>query len=451
MNAPTPPLSVPQLDLAPFRDRRDRLLARMQAAGGGVAILPTAPERARNRDTHYPYRHDSYFYYLTAFREPEAVVVLVAGEQPKQILFCREKNEEREIWDGHRHGPDAARETFSFDEAWTIGDLEKRLPDYLAGQPLIWASLGYDETWDATVLRALNTVRGKARAGITPPHSIRDLRAELDEMRLVKDAAELATMRRAAQISAEAHCRAMRATRPGRFEYEIEAELLHTFRKAGSQAPAYTSIVAGGANACVLHYIENDCRLRDGDLLLIDAGCELDGYASDITRTFPVNGRFSAAQREVYEIVLAAQHAARDATRPGAHWNEPHEAAVKVLAQGMIDLGLLKGSLDGAIESNAYSRFYMHRTGHWLGMDVHDAGEYKLDGEWRPLTRGMVLTIEPGCYIRPAADVPERFWNIGIRIEDDAVVTADGCELITTDVPKAVTDIEALMREAGHG
>ena len=447
MNAP----SLPSVDTAPFRARRARLMQRMQAAGGGVAILPTAPERVRNRDAHYAYRHDSYFYYLTAFREPEAVVVLVAGKEPKQILFCREKNEEREIWDGYRWGPEAAREAFGFDEAWTIGDLEKRLPDYLAGQPLIWASLGYDETWDATVLRALNTVRGKARAGITPPHSIRDLRAELDEMRLVKDAAELATMRRAAQISAEAHCRAMRATRPGRFEYEIEAELLHTFRKAGSQAPAYTSIVAGGANACVLHYIENDCRLRDGDLLLIDAGCELDGYASDITRTFPVNGRFSAAQREVYEIVLAAQHAARDATRPGAHWNEPHEAAVKVLAQGMIDLGLLKGSLDGVIESNAYSRFYMHRTGHWLGMDVHDAGEYKLDGEWRPLTRGMVLTIEPGCYIRPAADVPERFWSIGIRIEDDAVVTADGCELITTDVPKAVTDIEALMREASHG
>ncbi|WP_341645716.1 Xaa-Pro aminopeptidase [Thauera sp. SDU_THAU2] len=451
MNAPTPPTTVPSPDLAPFRARRERLLARMQAAGGGVAVLPTAPERIRNRDTHYPYRHDSYFYYLTAFREPEAVVVLVAGEEPKQILFCREKNEEREIWDGHRHGPDAARETFGFDEAWTIGDLEKRLPDYLAGQPLVWASLGYDEAWDATVLKALNTVRGKARAGVTPPHSIRDLRAELDEMRLVKDAAELATMRRAAQISAAAHCRAMRATRPGRFEYEIEAELLHAFRSAGSQAPAYTSIVAGGANACVLHYIENDCRLRDGDLLLIDAGCELDGYASDITRTFPVNGRFSAAQREVYEIVLAAQHATRDATRPGAHWNAPHEAAVKVLAQGLIDLGLLKGSLDGVIESNAYSRFYMHRTGHWLGMDVHDAGEYKLDGEWRPLAEGMVLTIEPGCYIRPADDVPERFWNIGIRIEDDAVVTADGCELITSDVPKAVTDIEALMREASHG
>ena len=452
---PTPALTTPSLaaslDTAPFRARRARLLARMQAAGGGVAILPTAPERVRNRDAHYAYRHDSYFYYLTAFREPEAVVVLVAGKETKQILFCREKNEEREIWDGYRWGPDAAREAFGFDEAWTIGDLEKRLPDYLADQPLLWTSLGYDNDWDAKVLGALNAVRDKARSGLTPPHSVRDLRAELDEMRLVKDCSELATMRRAAQISADAHCRAMRATRPGRFEYEIEAELLHAFRAAGSQAPAYTSIVAGGANACVLHYVDNDQPLADGALLLIDAGCELDGYASDITRSFPVNGRFSAPQRDAYEIVLAAQAAARDATRPGAHWNEPHDAAVKVLAQGMIDLGVLKGSLDAVLENGDYRRFYMHRTGHWLGMDVHDAGEYKLGGEWRALVEGMVLTIEPGMYIRPADDVPEAFWNIGIRIEDDAVVTADGCELITEGVPKAVAEIEALMREARHG
>ena len=450
MNAPTTPELHPALDLAPFRARRERLLARMKAKGGGVAILHTAPERIRNRDAHYPYRHDSYFYYLTAFREPEAVIVLVAGEDTKQILFCREKDEEREVWDGFRYGPAAAREIFGFDEAWTIGDLEKRLPDYLADQPLLWTGLGYDNTWDAKVLGALNAVRDKARSGLTPPHSVRDLRAELDEMRLIKDASELATMRRAARISAAAHCRAMQATRAGRFEYEIEAELLHSFRRAGSQAPAYTSIVAGGANACVLHYVDNDHLLHDGELLLIDAGCELDGYASDITRTFPVNGRFSGAQREVYEMVLAAQDAAREATRSGAHWNEPHDAAVKVLAQGMLDLGLIKGSLDGVLENGDYCRFYMHRTGHWLGMDVHDAGEYKLDGEWRALQEGMVLTIEPGCYIRAAADVPERLWNIGIRIEDDAVVTAKGCELITADVPKTIADIEALMRETPH-
>ena len=446
MNAPTTPELHPALDLAPFRARRERLLARMKAKGGGVAILHTAPERIRNRDAHYPYRHDSYFYYLTAFREPEAVIVLVAGEDTKQILFCREKDEEREVWDGFRYGPAAAREIFGFDEAWTIGDLEKRLPDYLADQPLLWTGLGYDNTWDAKVLGALNAVRDKARSGLTPPHSVRDLRAELDEMRLIKDASELATMRRAARISAAAHCRAMQATRAGRFEYEIEAELLHSFRRAGSQAPAYTSIVAGGANACVLHYVDNDHLLHDGELLLIDAGCELDGYASDITRTFPVNGRFSSAQREVYAMVLAAQDAAREATRPGAHWNEPHDAAVKVLAQGMLDLGLIKGSLDGVLENGDYRRFYMHRTGHWLGMDVHDAGEYKLDGEWRALQEGMVLTIEPGCYIRAAADVPERLWNIGIRIEDDAVVAEGGCTLLTRDVPVGVREIEALMR-----
>ena len=438
-------------DPAPFRARRARLFERMQAAGGGVAILATAPERVRNRDTHYPYRHDSYFYYLTGFREPEAVVVLVAGAAPKQILFCREKNEEREIWDGYRHGPEAARAAFGFDEAWTIGDLEKRLPDYLADQPLLWTGLGYDNDWDARVLGALNAVRDKARSGLTPPHSVRDLRAELDEMRLVKDASELATMRRAAQISAAAHCRAMRSTAPGRFEYEIEAELLHAFRRAGSPYPAYPSIVASGANACVLHYVGNECRMQDGELLLIDAGCELDGYASDITRTFPVSGRFSGPQRALYELVLAAQAAAQGATRPGAHWNEPHDAAVAVLAQGLLDLGLLQGSLDGVLENGDYRRFYMHRTGHWLGMDVHDAGEYKVGGQWRPLAEGMVLTIEPGCYVRPAGDVPEAFWNIGIRIEDDAVVTAGGCELITADAPKTVADIEALMREARHG
>ncbi|MBC9070572.1 Xaa-Pro aminopeptidase [Thauera sp. CAU 1555] len=444
MNAPTQHV----LDITPFRARRERLLARMHALGGGVAVLPTAPERARNRDAHYPYRHDSYFYYLTGFREPEAVVVLVAGAENRSILFCRAKDEEREIWDGYRYGPEAAQAAFGFDEAWTIGDLERRLPDLLANQPVLWSGLGYDGEWDGKVMAALNTVRANARSGVVPPHSVRDIRAELDEMRLIKDDFELATMRRAASISAGAHRRAMAATRPGRFEYEIEAELLHAFRAAGSQAPAYTSIVASGRNACVLHYVENDCRMADGDLLLIDAGCELDGYASDITRTFPVNGRFSGPQRDIYELVLAAQGAAKAAIRPGAHWNAPHEAAVRVLAQGMLDLKLLGGSLDGVLENGDYRRFYMHRTGHWLGMDVHDAGEYKQDGDWRLLAPGMVLTVEPGCYIRPDDKVPEAFWNIGVRIEDDAVVTADGCEFITEDAPRSVADIEAVMREA---
>ncbi|NMG14378.1 aminopeptidase P N-terminal domain-containing protein [Aromatoleum bremense] len=437
----------PVPDIAPFHARRERLLARMNALGGGIAVLPTAPECPRNRDTHYPFRHDSYFHYLTGFGEPEAVVVLVAGDPPRSILFCREKNEEREIWDGYRFGPDAARERFGFDEAWTIGDLDQRLPDLLANQPKMWCALGYEADWDARVMRALNAVRANARAGAVPPHAIHDVRTELDEMRLVKDESELAIMRRAAAISGDAHRRAMAATRPGRHEYEIEAELLHSFRRAGSQAPAYPSIVASGPNACVLHYVENDRVMADGELLLIDAGCELDGYASDITRTFPVNGRFTGAQRDVYELVLAAQRAAKDTIRPGVLWNDPHDAAVRVIAQGLLDLDLLSGTLDAVIEQDLYRRFYMHRTGHWLGRDVHDAGEYKRAGEWRPLEPGMVLTVEPGCYIRAAADVPEAFWNIGVRIEDDAVVTATGCEFITDAAPRSIADIEAVMRE----
>ena len=439
-----------QIDIVPFLDRRQRLIARMNALGGGIAVLPTAPEQVRNRDTHYPYRFDSYFHYLTGFGEPEAVAVIVAGDTPRSILFCREKNEEREIWDGYRYGPDAAREAFGFDEAWTIGDLDLRLPDLLAEQPVLWCGFGYDRSWDERLTKALNTVRANARAGAVPPHSIRDLRAELDEMRLIKDATEIDTLRRAATISAEAHRQAMRATRAGCYEYEIEAELLYCFRRHGAQSPAYPSIVASGANACVLHYISNERQMQAGELLLIDAGCEVDGYAADITRTFPVDGHFTRAQREIYDLVLAAQHAARSTIRPGAHWNEPHEAAVRVITQGLLDLKLLSGSLDGAIEEGHYRRFYMHRTGHWLGRDVHDAGEYKKSGQWRPFEPGMVLTVEPGCYIRAAADIPEAYWNIGIRIEDDALVTTDGCEFITDPVPRSADEIERLMREGNH-
>lgn len=433
--------------IAPFCARRARFIERMNAAGGGVAVIPTAPEHTRNRDTHYPYRFDSYFHYLSGFGEPEAVIVIIAGESPRSLLFCREKDEEREIWDGFRYGPEQARTLFGFDEAWTIGDLDIRLPDLLADQPVLWSGFGYDPAWDERITRALNAVRANARAGTVPPHSIRDVRAELDEMRLIKDDAELAIMRRAAAISADAHVRAIRATRPGLYEYQVEAALLHAFRHAGSQAPAYSSIVASGANACVLHYVDNNSRMNDGDLLLIDAGCELDGYASDITRTFPVNGRFSPAQRDIYEVVLAAQTAAKQAIRPGAHWNKPHEAAVNALAQGLLDLKLLSGTLEEVIERGDYRRFYMHRTGHWLGRDVHDAGEYKRDGQWREFEVGMVLTVEPGCYIRPAADVPEDYWNIGVRIEDDAVVTPDGCEFITDGVPRTIVEIEAIMQE----
>ena len=431
-------------DIEIYAQRRASLLAQMQH---GIAIVPTAPERVRNRDSEFLYRFDSYFYYLCGFQEPEAVLVLVAGAAAQSILFCREKNPEREIWDGFRYGPDAAREAFGVDAAYPIGQLDEKLPALMSNQPALHYAPGMDPDWDARIMRWLNQVRAQSRTGVSAPQSLFDVRAALDEMRLVKDAHELALMRRAADISAKAHARAMRATRPGRMEYEIEAELLYEFRRNGAQFPAYWPIVAGGANACVLHYSDNSARLDDGALLLIDAGCELDGYASDITRTFPVNGKFGAAQKDVYELVLAAQAAAIASTRPGVAWDAPHEAAVRVLAQGMIDFGLCQGSLEQVIETSDYKRFYMHRTGHWLGLDVHDAGEYKLDGKWRPLKEGMMLTVEPGCYIRPGEDVPKSYWNIGVRIEDDVLVTSDGCEVITAATPKSVAEIEALV---GH-
>ncbi|MBV6476963.1 MAG: Xaa-Pro aminopeptidase [Rhodocyclaceae bacterium] len=434
------------MDIQVFTDRRARLL---KAMGRGIAVIPTAPERVRNRDSHYPYRHDSYFYYLSGFAEPEACVVLVAGDAPRSLLFCREKDAEREVWDGFRHGPAAAREAFRFDEAFPIGSLDAILAELLAGQPVLHYSMGHDTDWDDRLVAALNSVRANVRNGARAPAEIRDVRVELDEMRLIKDAYEIADMRRAAAISAAAHCRAMRAAAPGRFEYEIEAELMHEFRRCGAQAPAYAPIVAGGANACILHYVGNSQSLRDGDLLLIDAGCEVDSYAADITRTFPVSGKFSPAQRDVYELVLAAQRAAIAEIAPGKPWDAPHEAAVRVLAQGMLDLKLLSGSLDGVVESGAYRRFYMHRTGHWLGMDVHDAGEYKIGGAWRPLTPGMTLTVEPGCYIRAADDVPRALWNIGVRIEDNALVTTGGCEILTDAAPISIDDIEALMAQRG--
>ncbi|MBU0752888.1 MAG: Xaa-Pro aminopeptidase [Gammaproteobacteria bacterium] len=441
------------MDISPFRQRRLSLLAQM---GEGVAVIPTAPERLRNRDTSFPYRADSYFHYLSGFPEPEAVLVLVAGKggaAAQSILFCRDKDVDKEIWDGFRHGPEAAPEAFGFDAAHSIKEFDAKLPELLADQPTLWFSLGHDAAWDARITAALNAVRAQTRTGKRAPAAIRDVRTAIDEMRLVKDGHEIALMREAAAIACDAHRRAMRTARPGRYEYEIEAEFLHEFRRRGSQFPAYSPIVAAGANACVLHYVENNRQLQDGDLLLIDAGCELDGYASDITRTFPVNGRFSGPQADIYDLVLDAQSAAIAAIRPGATFLDPHTAAVRVLAQGMIDLKLLEGSVDGVIESEGYKRFYMHRTGHWLGLDVHDAGEYKEgpgDDGWRVLVPGMMLTVEPGCYIRPADDVPQAFWNIGVRIEDDALVTTDGCDIITDTAPKKIADIEALMRDTTH-
>jgi len=427
-----------------YQQRRTQLLQQMQR---GIAVIPTAPETLRNGDAHYPYRFDSHFHYLTGFDEPEAVLVLLSGEKPQSILFCRAKDMEREIWDGFRYGPEDACRLFGFDAAYPIALLDDRLAELMGNQPALFHPLGAHAVWDDRILALRSRVQAQARSGITAPNEIHDVRTLLDEMRLIKDSAEIDTMRRAAGISAAAQVRAMRATRPGKMEYEIEAELLHEFRHSGALGPAYTSIVAGGANACVLHYISNNAQLKNGDLLLIDAACELDGYAADITRTFPVNGKFSAAQKETYEIVLAAQSAAIAAARPGSHWNQPHDAALRVLAQGMIDLKLCTGSVDGVIESGDYKRFYMHRTGHWLGMDVHDVGNYKVNGEWRDLVPGMSLTVEPGLYIRPADKVSEALWNTGIRIEDDVVITARGCEVLTHAVPKTVAAIEELMRK----
>lgn len=443
------------MDIDRHRQRRARLLQAIAERGGGVAVHFTAPERVRNRDSEYPYRFDSAFWYLTGFAEPDSALVLVAhGGRREAILFCREKHEERELWDGYRYGPELAQSAFGFDAAHPIERMDEIVPGLLADSPALYYTLGASAELDARVQHWLHRVRAEARTGRLAPASAHDLAQLVDEMRLVKDAGELDTMRRAARISAAAHARAMRTCRPGMREYEIEAELLHEFRRQGAQSPAYTSIVAAGANTCVLHYPAGHAEARDGDLVLIDAACEVDGYAADITRTFPANGRFSPEQRAVYDVVLAAQLAAIERIRPGEEHVAAHDAATRVLAQGLIDLGLLSGSLDGTLESKAYRQFFMHRTGHWLGLDVHDVGDYREPGApregserpWRRLRPGMVTTVEPGLYIRPAPNVNERFHHIGIRIEDDVAVTEDGAEVLSADAPKAPDDIEGLMR-----
>ncbi len=455
-----------------YASRRARLAAQLGA--GGIALIPTAPERIRNRDADFPYRHDSYFFYLTGFTEPNAWLVIEANG--RSTLFCQPKDVEREIWDGIRLGPLAAPAALDVSQAFSVTELDTQLPKLLENQTSVWYPFATHESLSSQIDGWLNKVRARARVGVSCPSVQQDLCVLLDEMRLVKDAHEQDTMRRAAQISAAAHVRAMqlsaRMLRDGQDvrEYHLEAELLHEFRRHGSQFPAYTSIVAAGANACVLHYRADAAPVRVGELVLIDAGCELDGYASDITRTFPANGKFTGPQRVLYDIVLAAQYAAADATKAGARFNDPHNAALKVLAQGLLDVGLLShdkhGSLDDVLEKKAYFPFYMHRTSHWLGMDVHDCGSYIEPGEAnteppkadpitgvvvqarpsRVLHPGMVLTLEPGLYVRPGEGVPEQFWNIGIRIEDDAIVTPTGCELISRAVPVDADEIEALMR-----
>ena len=458
--------------MALYEQRRARLAAVLGPKG--VAIIPTAPEQQRNRDSDFLYRPDSYFYYLTGFGEPKAWLVLTGDG--KSTLFCQPKDLEREIWDGFRVGPVAAPAQLAVDAAYSVTELDAQLPALLDGRDAVGYPFATHRALETRIDGWLGSLRARVRFGALCPEQQRDLCGLLDEMRLTKDAHEQDTMRRAAQISAGGHIRAMqlsaRMLRQGQAvrEYHLDAELLHEFRRHGSQYPAYGSIVAGGANACVLHYRADVGAIRSGDLVLIDAGCELDGYASDITRTFPANGRFSAPQRALYELVLASQEAAIAATHAGARFTDPHEATVKVLAQGMLDLGLLDankvGGVQDVIEKRAYFQFYMHRTGHWLGMDVHDCGSYlepsevgsvserkdPLSGELikdrpaRILQSGMVLTIEPGIYVRAAEGVPEQFHNIGIRIEDDAIVTDTGCELISRGVPVAVAEIEALMR-----
>ncbi len=431
-----------------FSRRRRNLIEHMAAES--IAILPSAPERVRNRDVLFPFRQDSDFHYLTGFDEPEAVLVLIPGrEHGESVLFCRERNPEKERWDGFLAGPEGAVGDYGLDDAFPIDDIDEILPGMIEGKSRVYYSMGLDAQFDARVMEWINVIRSKVRSGAQPPGEFIALEHYLHDMRLYKSAAEIKVMDRAAQISAEAHCRAMRLCRPGLYEYQLEAEIVGHFMANGARSPAYPSIVGGGANGCVLHYIDNQAPLRDGDLVLIDAGCELDCYASDITRTFPVSGRYSPEQRALYEVVLAAQYAAIEQVRPGNHWNQPHEAAVKVLVEGLVDLGILNGSVDELIENESYKPFFMHRTGHWLGMDVHDVGDYKVGGAWRVLEPGMVLTVEPGLYISPGAEgVDARWQGIGIRIEDDVTVTRDGHRVLTSAVPKTVAEIEALMAEA---
>ncbi len=462
--------------IAVYKKRRAVVAKALKAAGGGIALLPTAPEFARNRDSDFPYRHDSYFYYLTGFSEPESWLAIEASG--KTTLLCRPKDLEREIWDGIRLGPQAAAGSLGVDEAFSVEALDDKMPALLSNQAALWFPFATHKGLETQVDGWLNKVRARARSGAEAPQTQHDLCKLLDEMRLFKDTHEVAILRRAGQISAEAHVRTMKASaamlragaegklKGGLREYHLEAELLHEFRRQGSQFPAYSSIVAAGANACVLHYRAADAELTAGQLCLIDAGCELDGYASDITRTFPADGRFTPAQRTLYDIVLAAQEAAISVTKPGKLFSDPHDAALRVLVQGMLDTGLLPkakhGSVDDVIASGAYRQFYMHRTSHWMGMDVHDCGDYTEPGSKprsekdalgqtimkkppRILRPGMVMTIEPGLYVRPAKGIPKQFWNIGIRIEDDALITAKGCELLTRGVPVDADEIEALM------
>ena len=428
-----------------YKRRRKHL---MQIMGeDAVAILPAALVHTRNRDAEFQFRQDSDFHYITGFDEPEAVVVLVPGrEHGEYILFCRENDKKMETWNGLRAGQDGAIEKYAADDSFPIDDIDDILPGLLENKEKVYYTMGVQPSFDERIIKWVNRLRKQSRMGIHTPSEFVALDHQLHDMRLYKSAAEVKVMRKAAQISAKAHTRAMQFCKPGVYEYQLEAELLHTFMHEGARFPAYSSIVGGGKNGCILHYVENSEALKNGDLVLIDAGAELECYASDISRTFPVNGQYSKEQRALYDIVLAAQLAAIEQVQPGNHWNDPHEAAIKVITQGLIDVGILKGKLETNIEEESYKDYYMHRTGHWLGMDVHDVGDYKVDDEWRVLEPGMVLTVEPGLYISADHDNIDKKWhNIGIRIEDDVLVTKEGHEVLSKDVVKHPDEIEALM------
>jgi Xaa-Pro aminopeptidase len=424
----------------------------MDLMGEGIAIIPTASAAQRNSDVQYPFRPDSDFYYVTHFPEPDAVAVLVPGRaQGEFVMFCRERDPEQEAWHGKRAGLEGACQYYGADDAFPIDDIADILPGLLENQPKIYCNLGRYKVFDEQLLRWVSEVKSKVRAGISAPEELVDLGHILHELRLIKQREEVRHMKRAAEVSAKAHCRAMMTCQPGMTERQVQAELEYEFGRGGARTWAYPSIVAGGANACILHYTENSDVLVDGDLLLIDAGAEIDCYAADITRTFPVNGRFTAEQKALYEVVLEAQLAAIASVKPGRCWNDPHDAAVAVLTEGLIDLGLLSGNANERIEDNSYRRFYMHRTGHWLGLDVHDVGDYKINNEWRLLESGMALTVEPGLYIAPAKDIDLCWHNIGIRIEDDVLVTAKGHEVLTGGAPKLPVEVEALMADSNAG
>jgi Xaa-Pro aminopeptidase len=428
-----------------FQRRRRQLMHML--GEDAIAILPTASEQTRNRDVLHPFRPDSDFYYLTGFPEPEAVAVLMPGRRHAQyILFCRERDPAKELWDGRRAGLEGAIETYGADDAFPFADLDDILPGLLERRERVFYAMGCNSDFDQRVSGWVNQVRSRSRAGAHMPTEFIALDHYLHDMRLYKSRAEVAVMRKAAKISSGAHKELMRSCGPGDAEYQLASRFSHHCQMRGATELAYPSIVGGGNNACVLHYIENRDSLHDGDLVLIDAGCEVDCYASDITRTFPVNGRFSEAQRQLYQLVLDAQQAAIAKVRAGNHWNDPHDAAVRVITRGLLKLGLLKGTLANALKKESYKKFYMHRTGHWLGMDVHDVGDYKVDGHWRQLEPGMVLTVEPGLYIpQGAKGIAKKWQGIGIRIEDDVLVTKDEPDVLTRDAPKSIEDIEAVM------